>query len=64
MSLHGEFVSDDSKLLRREFDADGKCIRILLFEDWYDRLKPLYDALEWIATGAGITITKDAPDYI
>lgn len=63
MSRHRELVSDRSKWVRRDFDDKENCIRILLLDNVYDKLKPLYDYYVWIASGVTYSIT-DIPEYI
>lgn len=61
MSLHGEFALDTSKQVRVVCDEEGFQLRVLLLEDWYDRLKALYDYLEWIAAGVSV---ESIPEHI
>ncbi|USZ67062.1 hypothetical protein NGM10_10000 [Halorussus salilacus] len=61
MVSHGDFVPDDSKCIRVIYDKENSPIRVLLYEDWYNRLKPLYVHLEKISACVSI---DDIPDYI
>lgn len=58
MSQHGHIVANDSKLFRVICDDEGNQLRVLLYEDIYDRLKPLYDHLEWISAGVGVQVPE------
>ncbi|QCS43865.1 hypothetical protein [Natrinema versiforme] len=54
MSIHGSYVSNDSKTIRVSRDEYGSMIRIFLLEEWYDRLKPLYDYADKIVAGISV----------
>ncbi len=59
MALHGQYVSDSSKQIRFVRGGDDSYLRVLLHENWYDRLKPLYD---WFEEGA--TLVTDVPEQV
>lgn len=62
MSIHGSYVMDDSKYIRPSYGEDGELVRVHLHEDWYDRLKLLYDYFDLIAAGVSVESIPDDID--
>ena len=56
MSAHGEVVSGRSQRIWPIYDEEGRQIRVLLYEEWYDFLKPIYDWCQLLLEGVSVNV--------